>query len=84
MIPRAGEVLLVDGQASVQFDGARRLVFRVISVSTRPTYHGWAWIQGYVLDESGAAIDRREIFVRHEGLRRYRPPLGGPSVGSKR
>ena len=80
MIPRPGDVLIVDGQASVQFAGDRRLIFRVISVSTKPTYQGWAWINGYVLDGSGAAIDRREIFVRHEGLRHH----GGPSMGSSR
>ncbi|MEV6299821.1 hypothetical protein AB0M02_10500 [Actinoplanes sp. NPDC051861] len=69
MIPRPGDVLIVDEQASVQFAGGRRLVFRVISVGRKPTYDGWAWIQGYVLDGTGSAVARRELFVRHDGLR---------------
>jgi hypothetical protein len=71
VIPRPGDVLIVDGKASVQFAGARGLVFRVISVSKRNTYDGWVWIHGYVLDSAGNATERREIFVRHDGLRRY-------------
>ncbi|GAA0478103.1 hypothetical protein Aca07nite_44960 [Actinoplanes capillaceus] len=73
MIPHPGDVLVVDGRASVQFADGRRLVFRVISVSPKPTYHGWAWLSGYVLDAAGDAIERREIFVREEGLRRFQP-----------
>ncbi|GGN99733.1 hypothetical protein GCM10010112_93770 [Actinoplanes lobatus] len=73
MSPRPGEVLLVNGQASVQFADGRRLVFRVISVSPKPTYAGWAWLSGYVLDDAGRAIERWEIFVRKDGLRRLQP-----------
>lgn len=72
-MPRPGDVLIVDGQASVQFAGGRRLLFRVISVSSGSTYSGWAWISGYVLDGEGAALHRREIFVRRDGLRPFRP-----------
>jgi hypothetical protein len=73
VIPRSGDVLIVDSRASVQFAGTRRLVFRVVAVSHRPTYVGWAWIHGYVLDDAGNAIERREIFVRSEGLRPCQP-----------
>jgi len=75
MIPHPGDVLVVDDRASVQFAGPRRLVFRVISVRQEATYQGWVWIAGYVLDGSGAAVGRREIFVRLEGLRRVRSGL---------
>ena len=75
MVPQPGEVLVVDHEASVQFSGRRRLVLRVISVSGRATYEGWAWLTGYVLNESGNATGRREIFVRLCGLRRYTVPV---------
>jgi hypothetical protein len=71
--PRPGDVLIVDKHASVQFADGRRLVFRVISVSPHPTYVGWTWLTGYVLDEAGGAIERREIFVCKDGLRLVRP-----------
>jgi hypothetical protein len=80
--PRPGDVLIVDKYASVQFAGGRGLVFRVISVSRQPTYVGWTWLTGYVLDEAGNAIERREIFVRADGLRCVRP--GGPRTGNSR
>jgi hypothetical protein len=80
--PRPGDVLIVDKYASVQFADGRGLVFRVISVSRQPTYVGWTWLTGYVLDEAGTAIERREIFVRADGLRCVRP--GGPRTGNSR
>lgn len=74
MIPKPGDVVYVNRQASVQFGGDRALVFRVIKVSDQPTYYGWIWLTGYVLDEAGNALDRREIFVQHGGLQRAAPP----------
>ena len=71
MVPHPGDVLVVDHEASVQFSGRRQLRLRVISVCEKSTYQGWAWMNGYVLDDSGAAIERREIFVRLEGLRLF-------------
>ncbi|MFF5082004.1 hypothetical protein [Paractinoplanes atraurantiacus] len=64
-----GEVLLVGADASVQFEGARALTFRLIRVDTRSTYDGWLWLEGYVLGPTGVALQRRRIFVRREGLR---------------
>ncbi|MDR7278692.1 hypothetical protein [Catenuloplanes atrovinosus] len=70
MNPKAGDVLIVDRQASVQFNGANALILRVISVSDRATYDGWAWVLGYVLDPvTGEATVRREVFVLRGGLR---------------
>lgn len=71
-LPQPGDVLLVDGAASVQFEGERALTFRVIRVDPRITYDGWLWIDGYVLGPTGEAVDRRIIFVRRDGLRRKR------------
>jgi hypothetical protein len=81
MDPQPGDVLVVDHQASVQFSGRRQLVLRVISVSQRPTYQGWAWLTGYVLDRSDNAVGRREVFVRLAGLRHRTP---GPAQGDRR
>jgi hypothetical protein len=81
MIPHSGDVLLVDHNASVQFAGQNRLVLRVISVRQKPTYEGWVWLAGYVLDESETAVDRREIFVQMDGLRRL---PSGPNRSSVR
>ncbi|GLY08611.1 hypothetical protein [Actinoplanes sp. NBRC 101535] len=84
MIPRSGDVLVVDSQASVQFAGSRQLVFRVIFVRKWTTYDGWLWLHGYVLDGAGNACERREIFVRHEGLRLLQPRPGGPTGRNRR
>ena len=67
--PSPGDLLIVDRSASVQFAGDRALTFRVVSVSDRPTYHGWIWLTGYVLNRRGEATDKREIYVQLAGLR---------------
>ena len=64
-----GDVLHVDGDASVQFQGARSFRFRLIRVDPRSTYDGWIWLEGYVLGPAGNALQRRRIFVRRDGLR---------------
>ncbi|WP_431885447.1 hypothetical protein [Micromonospora wenchangensis] len=78
--PRPGDLLIVDRAASVQFTGERALRLRVVSVSDRPTYDGWVWLTGYVLDRRGEATAKREVFVRLAGLRpaaTTSPPRGG-------
>lgn len=67
MLPRSGDVLHVTRTASVQF--ANPIFFRVIRVHDWPTYHGWVWLDGYELDASGDAVERRSIFVQLDGLR---------------
>lgn len=66
MLPRSGDVLCVTRAASVQF--AVPMMFRVIRVHDWPTYDGWVWLDGYQLDQSGDAVERRSIFVRIDGL----------------
>jgi hypothetical protein len=44
-------------------------MFRVIRVHEWQTADGWAWLDGYQLDTSGDAIERRSIFVQLVGLR---------------
>ncbi|MEV4636782.1 hypothetical protein AB0J80_05440 [Actinoplanes sp. NPDC049548] len=70
---RAGDVVLVGRAASVQFAGSAGFAFRVVDVDPRPTYDGWAWLDGYQLDRRGCPAARRRIFVRLGGLRRPRP-----------
>jgi hypothetical protein len=70
---RAGDVVLVGRAASVQFAGRAGFAFRVACVDARPTYAGWAWLDGYQLDEAGRTVARRRIFVRRAGLVRPRP-----------
>jgi hypothetical protein len=59
-------VLRVTKTASVQF--AQPMLFRVIRVHEWSTYEGWAWLDGYQLNNSGDAIERRSIFVQLNGL----------------
>ena len=67
MLPRSGDVLHVTRAASVQF--VEPMLFRVIRVHDWPTYDGWVWLDGYELNASGEAVERRSIFVQVNGLR---------------
>ncbi|MGC4878372.1 hypothetical protein ACLQ26_19200 [Micromonospora sp. DT43] len=67
--PSPSDLLVIDGHASVQFAGDRAMTFRVASVSDQPTYQGWVWLTGYVLNRRGDATAKREIFVQLAGLR---------------
>ncbi|WP_184536135.1 hypothetical protein [Micromonospora polyrhachis] len=71
MRPHAGEVFRVTRQASVQF--AAPILFRVIRPHDWPTYQGWIWLDGYQLDATGDAVERRSIFVRIAGLQPVPP-----------
>ena len=73
MRPEPGDLLRIDGRASVQFGGDRALTFRVVSVCDRRTYAGWVWLTGYVLNRAGRATAKREIYVQLAGLRRALP-----------
>jgi hypothetical protein len=59
------------------------MLFRVIRVHDWSTYNGWAWLDGYELNNLGEAVERRSIFVQLDGLQsaqvgpmpnRYRVP----------
>lgn len=65
--PQAGDVLHITREASVQF--LHPMMFRVIRIHDWSTYDGWMWIDGYQLDSSGDAVERRSIFVQRDGLR---------------
>ncbi|WP_422772434.1 hypothetical protein ACN28C_05200 [Plantactinospora sp. WMMC1484] len=73
-LPRSGDVLHVTRAASVQF--AAPIYFRVIRAHDWPTYHGWIWLDGYELNASGDAVERRSIFVQINGLRHLQPNAG--------
>ncbi|MFG1673644.1 hypothetical protein [Micromonospora sp. NPDC049282] len=74
MRPQPGDLLRVDGHASVQFGGDRALTFRVVAVGPELAYTGWTWLTGYVLDRRAVATAKREIFVQLAGLRRAEEP----------
>lgn len=59
-------MLRVTKTASVQF--TQPMLFRVIRVHDWQTYDGWAWLDGYQLNASGDAVERRSIFVLLQGL----------------
>jgi hypothetical protein len=65
-LPRSGDILRVTQAASVQFKDP--MLFRVIRVHDWPTYDGWTWLDGYQLDSSGDAVERRSIFVLIGGI----------------
>lgn len=67
---RAGDVILLDRHASVQF-GQEEIRLRVIREQAAQT-DGWVWIDGYQLDDHGAALERRSVFVQHDALRPHR------------
>ncbi|MEH1094273.1 hypothetical protein [Micromonospora sp. CPCC 205739] len=70
MRPSPGDLLIIDGRASVQFAGERALMLNVVSVCDRPTYAGWVWLTGYVINRAGRATAKREVYVQFAGLRR--------------
>ncbi|MGW1062647.1 hypothetical protein [Micromonospora rubida] len=84
MGPSPGDLLTIDGRASVQFAGDRALTFRVVSVPDLPTYHGWIWLSGYVLDHRGLATAKREVYVQLAGLRPALPPTPHPRRTARR
>lgn len=82
LLPRSGDVLHVTREASVQF--SIPIVFRVIRVHDWPTYRGWVWLDGYTLNDTGDAVERRSIFVQAAGLRPVTPPPPGTPATRRR
>lgn len=78
-LPVVGEVIGIGAAASVQFRGSRKLVLRVVAVDARPSYHGWCWLAGYVLDHEGMAVEKREIFAQVAGLVLLQPTPTQPN-----
>jgi hypothetical protein len=72
-VPKSGDVIHVTKSASVQF--AAPMLFRVIRVHNWTTYDGWIWLDGYELNPTGDAVERRSIFVQLHGLRRVNTAL---------
>jgi hypothetical protein len=69
-MPKSGNVVHVGPACGVQFAAGRDVLLRVTSVEESKYWDGMAWLTGYVLDrESGAAVDKRELYVAVAGLR---------------
>ncbi len=82
VLPRAGDILRVTKKASVQF--VQPMMFRLIRVLDWPTYDGWVWLEGYQLNASGDAVERRSIFVQVDGLQQVKVPQPGHAATSFR
>ena len=52
--------------------GTRPIWVRVVAVLPWSTYMGWRWLRVYQLDQQGAAVAVRDVFVQPAG-RRYLP-----------
>jgi hypothetical protein len=70
VLPNSGDVLRLGAAASPQFSDDRPLTVRLIRIHDWATYEGWRWLDCYVLNEAGDAVDRRSLFVSLAGLRR--------------
>jgi hypothetical protein len=79
VLPRSGDVVCVTSTASVQF--TKPMMFRVIRVHDWQTYDGWAWLDGYQLDPSGDAVERRSIFVKINGFDGSGAVVGAGAIG---
>lgn len=78
--PRAGEVYFIGREASVQFGGDQGILFRIIRIQEQVIIAtGWAWIEGYQIDNRGYAVERRVIYVQVAGMKRVKK-LGGRYV----
>ncbi|MEU0550926.1 hypothetical protein [Micromonospora sp. NPDC005979] len=82
---KAGDVVLIGSECSVQFSGDRTLRLRLVSIGAPDPYHGWVWLTGYVLDAKGMATDKREVYVRSAGITACIPssPVVGPARSSR-
>ncbi|MFG2048137.1 hypothetical protein ACGFIW_11995 [Micromonospora sp. NPDC048935] len=84
---KPGDLLLIGAACSVQFAGDRALRLRLVNADPRPTYHGWVWLTGYVLDDKDLAVDKREVFVQQAGVRLLRaapPPPPTPRKSTRK
>lgn len=75
-LPRAGDVLRLDRNVSVQF--VRPVTVRFIRIHDDQTpcvgaETGWRWLDVYELDRSGDAVDRRSIFIDVTAVRCLSP-----------
>lgn len=69
-----GAIVRVNGDASCQFAG-QDFLLRVIGTDTYgSTPTGWLWIDGYVLNACGEAVDRRRLFLQPAGLTQEAAP----------
>ncbi|MGC5286582.1 hypothetical protein [Micromonospora sp. DT231] len=82
-VVKAGDVVFVGPDCSVQFTGDRALLMRVMSIGEDDPYNGWVWIAGYVLDARGMATAKRELYVIESGLRSAPAPAAIGKPGRK-
>ncbi|MGC4810797.1 hypothetical protein ACLQ29_09745 [Micromonospora sp. DT228] len=79
---KAGDVVFVGPDCSVQFTGDRALLMRLMSIGEDDPYNGWVWIAGYMLDARGMATAKRELYVIKSGLRSAPGARGDRETGA--
>ena len=70
-LPASGDVVVIGPKASVQFK--EQFLFGGIRILPWETFDGWCWLDGYVLDRAGDAVERRRLFLQILGLRLPEP-----------
>ncbi|MET8043388.1 hypothetical protein ABZU25_21305 [Micromonospora sp. NPDC005215] len=80
---KAGDVVFIGPDCSVQFTGDRALMMRVASIGEADPYNGWVWVAGYVLDARGMATAKRELYVIKARLRVAPAPVAVSNPGRK-
>lgn len=66
---RAGQIVHIGPACSPQFADNRHIRLRVISWEhSWSTPHGWIHLSGYQLDDQGRPVEKRTVFVQHDGL----------------
>lgn len=67
MTAQTGDVVLLDSRAAEEF-ASHPIVYSVTDV--RPGNDGWAWLDGFELDSTGKARNRRQVYVQTERIPR--------------
>lgn len=66
---RAGQIVHIGPACSPQFADNRHIRLRVIGWEhSWSTPDGWIHLSGYQLDDQGRPVEKRTVFVQHDGL----------------
>lgn len=68
MLPRSGDVVRLGRNASPQFQREPLLMRMVRVLDWTTNDETWVWLDGYQLDASGDATERRQVYVSIAGI----------------
>ncbi|WP_213456764.1 hypothetical protein [Rhizomonospora bruguierae] len=83
-MPRPGDVVVIGRAANYQYEGRRSIRLKITGIEEEPIAPGLAWLRGYQLGPTGAAIAKRTVLVRLGGLVYVWTPHPLPVVRQKR